>query len=493
MEIAIRNIFKPTTPSQLLFGMLALVVLLSVGLTLWFDLIYLLALPAVFLLLYVVCVDFKQIYFLLIASIPLSTELNFAGGLATDLPVEALTVGLMGIYFLYIAKHGRSTDPRFFIHTITVVLYLHLFWIFLTTVTSSMWVVSLKFLLAKIWYVAVGYFMTGLLIRKVKDFKRLFWFFFVSLMATVLITLVRHAAYGFSFEFVFRVLHPFYRNHVAYAVTMALFFPVVALAISWYRQYTTKWWVLVISTVILLVAIYLSYTRAAYVAILVAGAVYFIIRWRMIKYVLLVATLGSLFTIGYLVNENTYLEYAPNFDRTITHTEFDNLIEATYKLEDISTMERVYRWVAGFYMFNDKPIVGFGPGNFINFYRQFTVTSFKTYVSRNEHQSGIHSYFLMTMVEQGLIGVLLFYALCCLVLIRGETIYHQLKNPDRKRIVMMMLLSTIVIDAFCIINDLIETDKAGLFFFVAMAVIANMELDEKKELDSELSSKNKVF
>ena len=493
MEIAIRNIFHPTTAAERLFGILAVVMLISVGLTFWFDLIYLLALPAVFLLLYVVCVDFRQIYFLLIASIPLSTELNFAGGLATDLPVEALTVGLMGIYFLYIAKHGRSIDPRYFVHTITVILFLHVFWIFLTTVTSSLWLVSLKFLLAKIWYVVVGYFMTGLLIRRVKDFKKLFWFFFISLMATVLITLVRHAAYGFSFEFVFRVLHPFYRNHVAYAVTMALFFPVVALSIAWYRWYSTKWWVLVISTAILLVAIYLSYTRAAYVAILVAGVVYFIIKWRIIRYVLLAATLASVLAIGYLVHENTYLKYAPNFDRTITHTEFDNLIQATYKLEDISTMERVYRWVAGFYMFSDQPIVGFGPGNFVNFYRQFTVTSFKTYVSRNEQQSGIHSYFLMTMVEQGLVGVLLFYALCCWVLIKGESIYHQLQNPERKRIVMMMLLSTIVIDAFCIINDLIETDKAGLFFFLAMAVIVNMELDEKEESENELSLKNEVL
>jgi O-antigen ligase len=104
-------------------------------------------------------------------------------------------------------------------------------------------------------------------------------------------------------------------------------------------------------------------------------------------------------------------EYAPDFDRTVTHYEFDNLIEATAKGEDISTMERVYRWVAGLHMISEKPVFGFGPGNFYNFYHSYTVTSFETYVSDNPEKSGIHSYYLMTVVEQGFPGLLFFLAL----------------------------------------------------------------------------------
>lgn len=47
------------------------------------------------------------------------------------------------------------------------------------------------------------------------------------------------------------------------------------------------------------------------------------------------------------------------------HTEFDDLLEATYKLEMLNAMERVYRWMAGIEMIKDRFWMGFGPGTFI--------------------------------------------------------------------------------------------------------------------------------
>jgi O-antigen ligase len=111
------------------------------------------------------------------------------------------------------------------------------------------------------------------------------------------------------------------------------------------------------------------------------------------------------------------------------------------------------------------------------------VTSFTTYVSDNEEQSGIHSYFLLVLVEQGVLGLLLFLTLSFYVLLRGEQIYHRCQDPGRRRIVLMVLLSTVVIDAFLIINDLIETDKVGSFFFLAMAILVNQDLAEDSKSD----------
>ena len=301
--------------------------------------------------------------------------------------------------------------------------------------------------------------------------------------------MVKHAQYQFSFQDVYKVLHPFYRNHVSYAGIMALFFPILVLSLPWFRKYSIKWWVVLGSIPFFLIAIYFAYTRAAYVAILIALGSYFLIQWKLIRYALFGGLLVGVLGIGYMVQNNTYLEYAPNFDKTISHSNFDNLLEATYKMEDISTMERVYRWVAGFHMFSDKPVFGFGPGNFTNFYKQYTVTGFKTYVSRNEEKSGIHSYYFMLMVEQGLFGVVFFILLSFYALIKGEQIYHESKDPQIKRIVMMMLLATIVIDAFLIINDVVETDKFGPIFFMAMAVLVNVDLQNRRALKQENGSK----
>ncbi|MEM1215959.1 MAG: O-antigen ligase family protein, partial [Bacteroidota bacterium] len=145
--------------------------------------------------------------------------------------------------------------------------------------------------------------------------------------------------------------------------------------------------------------------------------------------------------------------------------------------------ERLYRWVAAGHMTSERPWLGWGPGNFYNFYKSFTVTSFQTYVSDNPEQSGIHNYYFMLIVEQGLPGLLLFLVLLFYFLIRGEQTYHALAAyPDRQRMVLIALLSTIVIATFLIINDLIETDKVGPFFFINLAILVNQEIFLRRQV-----------
>ncbi|GJM35825.1 MAG: hypothetical protein DHS20C18_48260 [Saprospiraceae bacterium] len=473
-------ILNRSNPAQQLYYCFAAITLLAIFIGIAGEWYFLAGIPAFLILIYISIVDFRKVFYLLLACIPLSMEYYLPNGFGTDLPTEPLMVGLMLIALLYGANRLNSLNVQFLRHPITLLLLLHLSWIYTTTITSELLFVSVKFSLAKTWYIVVFYFLAGHLIKTEKDIRTVFWLILIPLVLTVAVILVRHSSYGFAFQSVNAVLFPFQRNHVNYAATLTLFFPWMWLARSWYRPYSLKWWVIVGSTAIILVAIYLTFTRAAYVALLLSAIAFLVFHFRLIKLVLGGALLAAVLGIGMMINNNTYLEYAPNYDRTITHESFDNLIEATYKMEDISTMERVYRWVAGFNMSSDNPIMGFGPGNFVNFYKSYTVTSFQTYVSDNVDQSGIHSYFLMTLVEQGIVGLLLFFALSFYVLIRGERIYHQTKNPDRKRLVMIMLLCTIVIDAFLLINDMIETDKVGSFFFMCMAILVNLDLANQK-------------
>lgn len=471
----------PDANAGYLFLALGGMVLLSLTLGIATEWYFLAALPALFMLVYLTIVDFRAVFFLLLACIPLSTEIQLPNGFGTDLPTEPLMVGLMLVYAVYVLQHGRQMNGSFIRHPISLLLLLHVAWVLSTTLTSELLLVSVKFALAKIWYIVAFFFLAGSLLKSERDIRIFFWVIFLPLMLSVLVILLRHSAYGFSFRDVHRVLHPFQRNHVNYAATLALFFPAVWLAVGWYRRWSARWWLLVGSIGLLTAAIYLSYTRAAYVAVLMALAAYVVIRWRLTKYVLLGAILTVLLGLGYLVRNNTYLDYAPNYDRTVSHYQFDNLLEATAKGEDISTMERVYRWVAGFHMFKDKPVFGYGPGNFVNFYRPYTVTSFTTYVSDNEEQSGIHSYYLLVLVEQGIPGLIIFLLLSFFVLIKGEQVYHRTRDPARKRIILMALLSTVVIDAFLIINDLVETDKIGSFFFLWMAILINQDLAESRD------------
>jgi O-antigen ligase len=443
---------------------------------------FLAATPAVFIIVYLTVVDVRAVFTLLLICIPLSTELQLPNGLGLDLPTEPLMVGLMLVSLLMLIRRGPKLDKGPLIHPISLLLLLHVGWIAISAFLSHQPIVSFKFLAGKIWYIAPFYFLALRMLRTEQDLKRFFWAVFLPLLLTILVVTARHATQGFTFAEIHWVLTPFYRNHVSYAAIIVLFTPFVWFMRQWYPKGSLARWAITLSLPVLLIAIQLSYTRAAYVAVVAAIGAYYVLRWRLTKWVLALAVAVSMAGLIYMINDNRYLDYAPNYETTVTHKDFNNLIQATYELEDISTMERLYRWVAGFNMSAAEPLFGFGPGNFYFFYKSYTVTSFTTYVSDNPERSGIHNYYLMTLVEQGIPGLLFFLILIFYALVRGEAIYANARTKRDKQIVMMAMLCIIIISVMQLINDLIETDKVGPFFFMSLAILVNLDLKHRRRL-----------
>jgi O-antigen ligase len=139
-------------------------------------------------------------------------------------------------------------------------------------------------------------------------------------------------------------------------------------------------------------------------------------------------------------------------------------------------MERLYRWVAGAHMSVKEPWLGFGPGSFVHHYKAYTIKGFRTYVSNNKEKSGIHSYFLMVLVEQGFPGLFIFGLFVVIVLKTGQRVVNATNAPYPSWIPMAALTSFIVILSFLTINDLVETDKIGSFFFIFIAILVNTDI-----------------
>ena len=433
-------------------------------------------LPAGLLLLWLAIVDFRKVFFLLLGCIPISMEANLPGGFGTDLPSEPLMWLLTLVGLLWFLQNGRQVDARFLRHPITLALLAHLAWMTICVITSQDLFISIKFLAAKGWYVAVFFFLAGRMLHEERDFKQLLWWFFVPLVFAVGNVLRRHASVGFSFEDVAYSMGPFFRNHVMYACLLAIFLPFIWYGTYWYKRYSTLWWVLVLGILLLLVGINFAYTRAAYVALLVAIGIRWCIRWRILHLALIGVALAFALFFTFVNYRDNWLLFAPDFERTISHKHFESLLESTTKLEDISTMERVYRWVAATYMIRERPLMGIGPGNFYFFYQKYTVSSFKTYVSDNPEHSGIHNYYLMTTVEQGLPGLFFFLVFCVVTMIQGQRIYHRTDDLGRRRMLLAAVLCFILIDLLMLINDFVETDKIGSLFFLSAAILVNMDL-----------------
>lgn len=419
--------------------------------------------------------DFRPLFWLLLVMIPLGTEVALPGGVGTDLPTEPLAVGLTGLLILHAARYWPEYDHRTFGHPIACLLYLHVAWILVASGLAELKLISLKFSLAKLWYVGAFFLMPLLILRTPRRVTVFAHCVFWPLLFVAVQSLVRHAGYGFSFADQFRTLHPFMRNHVSYAGCLATFTPWLGYLI-WERRrkgQAYRWWGMGLG-LLWLVAVYFSYTRAAYISLALAGVAYYVIRAGWLRPALFAALVAGAAVALYLTRDDNYLEYAPNYDTTIAHKEFDNLISATYKLEDISTMERFYRWVAGGNMVPYHPLTGHGPANFVELYQGYTNNNFETYVSENEERSGIHNYYLMTLVEQGYVGLFLLLLFMCGTLMIGDRLYHKQTDARARAAIMAALLSLIIVDAFCIINDVLETDKIGSLFFISVAIVITM-------------------
>jgi O-antigen ligase len=470
--------------SEKLFWFFAILSLLSIFTAIATDVLYLVIVPFAIIFFYLVVVDFRLIYYLLMLFVPLSIEVQL-GSLGTDLPTEPLVVGLMLVFITQVAAK-KNDNFEFYRHPIIWLLGLYYFWLLFSTAFSENFMVSFKQFLAKTWFITVFVFMTGQLNRTEKQIKTLFWVILAPNLFGIAWVLYHFKAYFFSFEYVNEAMSPFYRNHVNYAAILTLFFPFVFFAISWYKRFSIKWFFLIGTAVLFLVAIQLTYTRAAYAALGIAFGAFFIIRLKLTKYAIGSALILAVLGVMYVTNNNKYIDYAPDYHKAISHYEFDDLMSATAKFEDVSTMERVYRWVAGYQMIDEYPITGFGPGNFYNFYKGYSVGMFRTYVSNNIDKSGVHNYYLMTLVEQGFPGLLIFLILAFGILLKGEQIYHQtdINNKTRRNMIMAILLSMIIIYAFLLINDLLEAAKVGSFFFINLALLINLDLMNKKDKEA---------
>ena len=141
-------------------------------------------------------------------------------------------------------------------------------------------------------------------------------------------------------------------------------------------------------------------------------------------------------------------------------------------------MERVYRWVAATEMIQERPVVGYGPGNFYSEYKTHTVTAFQTYVSDNPDKSGVHNYFLMLASEQGIPGLILFVFLLIVCFIEAEKQFHLAKSRERRLFILCVvwILSSVVI--MNLINDMFEVIKIGPFFFLALFILSNPPQEE---------------
>ncbi len=463
-----------------IFALLGAITIISVLAAFQTGLHYIALLPLGIMLIYTGIINFKVLYYLLLFAIPLSMEYSFSGSLATDLPDEPMMIGLMACTIIYLLTNYKSLPTGYFANFLMIALFFHWFWIFIAATNSVNFVVSFKQFLAKTWYITTFGVLTAIIIRTKDDLKTAFWCIYIPLSLLMVQVIIRHALQGFSFEDINKPMYPFFRNHVNYAAIISVFFPFLLLARTWYKRGTFKRNWLNFSILFYIVAIYLSYTRTCYLALLLIYPFYLVIKHRWIKQALAALAIGVTLFLVHLFHQNYFLKYAPVYAETIYHDDLGSHLSSTFEGTDVSSMERVYRWVAATRMFKDHPWMGFGPGNFYPNYQHYTLSDFETYVSDNPERSTAHDYPLLLLVEQGTIGLAVFLFLTASIFIYGESLYHRMPTPEDKRIVITLLLAIVMVYVNLLLSDLLESDKVGPFYFMCIALLVVWDMRNRK-------------
>ncbi len=424
----------------------------------------------------------EKLFWLLLVLLPLSTEINITPSLGLDVPDEPIMMLLTGLALLRWWHQPKDFPQAVWRHPLFLLLIVHLLWIGITCIYSEQPLLSIKFLLAKIWYIIPFVILPSLWLNSIRNIEKMTRYVLLPIGLVVLITLLRHAVNGFSFESINRHLFPFFRNHVNYSAMLVCLLAVAYAAYQHTKQNNIyrKW--LQIMLVIGIIALIFSYSRGAWLALIGGLTTVLIIQKKLIAPLIITGILTVLISTVWLSTDQRYFRFAPDHDRTIFHTDFSQHMSATIALKDVSNAERFYRWVAGARMFAERPWTGFGPSTFYSNYKPYTVKRFETWVSDNPEHSTVHNYFLLTALEQGVLGLLIFCSLYFLMLWRLQKIYHQLHSYFFRTVALTTGAVLAMIGIINFMSDMIETDKIGSLFWLClgMVIVLETKLQEEK-------------
>ncbi|MBC7448171.1 MAG: O-antigen ligase family protein [Hymenobacteraceae bacterium] len=417
--------------------------------------------------------DVRPVLLLLIAVLPLSDNFELPGGVSIDLPSEPLMLLLLALILLK-ALRGQLPDTRWLRHPITYVLLAQLAWATWTTLFSVELVHSVKYLLSKAWYLASFVIAVGLVVRRPADVRLLVWAFLPGLLFTIGWATARHLSKGLTLGAVGWAIQPFYLNHVIYAIVVAQFLPYALLGSALTNRGLTGWgragwWA---ATGVIFIGIVLAYTRATWLAVVVAAGYYAVLRVRLVRPALLLTAVAVIAGTTWLVSGQHFLRFKPDYEHTVWNgNDLGKHLASTVELSDASEMERVYRWVAAARMIVHRPWLGTGPSTFYPEYKKFTDKRFRTYVSDNPEKSTAHNYFILQLAEQGIPGLLLFTGLVWWALVLPQTLYHRTRDPNLRAVVLAAGLSLVIIICHLALNEVVEVDKIGAFFFIGLTLL----------------------
>lgn len=463
-----------------------LISILFIGLNLIlvaYEFYWLLMLPIFlfFILLYIISLDKLLLIITFLTPIAINIR-DFDFGVSVSLPTEPLMFGVL-LLFVIRLFYENQFDIKITRHPISIAIIFNLVWILITSITSELPIVSFKYLLSRLWFVVPFYFIATQLFRDQKNIRAFIWTYLASLIIVIVYTTYNHYLYGFEEKAGHWVMTPFYNDHTAYGAILSLFIPVVIGFIFDNQRSNTVRFISFISSVILIIAIVLSYSRAAWISLLLALVVLIIVQLRIKFSWVLIGIVVFVMAIFTFQNE-IVMKLEKNKQSSSA-----NLAEHVQSISNISSdasnLERINRWQSAIRMFKERPFIGWGPGTYQFVYAPFQQSKDKTIISTNAGDKGnAHSEYIGPLAEEGVIGMLTFLIIIVLTIYTALKVFKTAGTREVRVLSLLIVLGLITYYTHGILNNFLDTDKASVPFWGFTAIIVALDVYHSKTKES---------
>ncbi|MBC7413052.1 MAG: O-antigen ligase family protein [Bacteroidia bacterium] len=445
-------------------------------------------LPIAFVFVGVLVFKFDWLIYLIAFTVPLSVNLadtEFKLGLS--LPTEPLMIIVTGLFWLnefLVRKYPVSVLK----HPIVKVVLISLLWVVITSITSVRPLVSFKFLISKSWFLTTALFIPLVLYQQLNNAKLLIRILLTGMLCVAIYTITMHAQFNFDEKTAHWIMSPFYSDHTSYGAILAMLLPP-----SVYFAFSNKATVFsrvffIVLTVVLTLATLLSYTRAAWISLAAAFALFILFKLKVqLRHLLVVAGVVLFFL---LINLNSLLDKLGKNDQDSSSNLTEHVASISNISTDASNLERLNRWNSAISMFKLKPVLGWGPNTYQFEYAPFQQSKYKTIISTNSGDMGnAHSEYLAPLCEQGVLGLVIWIVLLSLIVKYGFSNYY---NPsidkDTRNFSLSIFLGLITYIIHGFLNNFLDQDKIAFPFWTFVAILIATDLYYKSTTNSSSNS-----
>jgi len=226
--------------------------------------------------------------------------------------------------------------------------------------------------------------------------------------------------------------------------------------------------------VYMVIAVALSFTRASWLSLATALLFYvlFLLNVRL-KHILMI---GALAVAIIFVNRDSLL-----VDLSRNKKESDDNIENHLKsvsnvTSDPSNLERLNRWSSAIRLWEEKPLMGWGPGTYTFQYGQFQLPHEMTIISTNAGTlGGVHSEYLRPLAESGIVGLFLYLAFVLYTFVLGFK-HQRVLEGSSKYLSLAAFLGLITYFTHGVLNNYTEFDKIAVPLYSFLAILTAIEV-----------------